>query len=280
MYMYIYILINIGMETDIDKTYKLKEQIGKGSFGEIYVGINKFTREKVAIKIESIKEYKTLFHEVSVYKEFKKETGFPKLRKFGETSEFNYIVIDLLGKSLEELKEECGGTLSLKTVLLVAVQVIERLELMHMRGFIHRDIKPDNFLIGRKKHKSIIYIIDFGLTKRFRNKYTQRHNKFVSDKKLVGTPRYASVNVMSGFESSRRDDLESVGYMLIYLLKGSLPWQGLSAKTKTQKYKKIYACKNKTRIDELCESDEDIYFRIILSIVKSWHILNVQIMNI
>lgn len=244
------------MEEDIiiDNTYKVKYKIGNGSFGDIYIGINNNTREKVAIKIEPIDKYNVLLHEVEVYKELKRVKGFPKLRKYGKLNNYNYMVIDLLGKSLENLKEDCGGVLSLQTVILIAIQLIERIEVLHAKGFIHRDIKPDNFLIGRKKNKNIIYIIDFGLTKRFRDKYTRRHNKFVSDKKLVGTPRYASINVMAGFEYSRRDDLESIGYMLIYFLKGNLPWQGLTAKSKTHKYKKIYECKNATSVEALCKS--------------------------
>jgi serine/threonine protein kinase len=124
---------------------------------------------------------------------------------------------------------------------------------MHSKNFIHRDIKPDNFLIGTHKNKSQVYIIDFGLAKRFRDAKTGLHIPYIDGKSLTGTARYASINTHLGIEQSRRDDLESTGYILVYFLKGELPWQGLKAKTIKEKYQKIMEKKISTNVENLCK---------------------------
>lgn len=141
----------------------------------------------------------------------------------------------------------------MKTVLLLADQILQRLEFLHTNHFLHRDIKPDNFLMGlaAKKSAHIVHIIDFGLSKRYREPKTGEHIPYKDNKELTGTARYASVNTHLGVEQSRRDDCESVGYILLYFLKGSLPWQGLQGRTKEEKYNRIKDKKVQTTIEEL-----------------------------
>jgi serine/threonine protein kinase len=155
------------------------------------------------------------------------------------------MVIDLLGPSLEDLFNKCSRKFSLKTTLMLADQMLQRVEYLHSKNYVHRDIKPDNFLIGIGKNSHILYLIDFGLAKKYRD-HNHVHIPYKDNKHLTGTARYASVNNHLGIEQSRRDDLEGIGYVIIYFCKGSLPWQGLKAKTKLEKYNKI--CEKKTQI--------------------------------
>ncbi|WZY78000.1 hypothetical protein YC2023_024384 [Brassica napus] len=182
------------------------------------------------------------------------EAGIPHLKWYGVEGEYNCMVIDLLGPSLEDLFNYCSRRFNLKTVLMLADQMLNRVEFMHVRGFLHRDIKPDNFLMGLGRKANQVYIIDYGLAKKYRDLQTHKHIPYRENKNLTGTARYASVNTHLGIEQSRRDDLESLGYVLMYFLRGSLPWQGLRAGTKKQKYDKISEKKRLTPVEVLCKS--------------------------
>lgn len=237
--------------------YRLIRKLGGGSFGDIYLAVNVQSGEEVAVKIESCKaKHPQLYCESKVYRilQGNHATGIARLRWFGQyEKEFFALVIDLLGPSLEDLFNFCQRRFSTKTTLMIADQAISRIEYIHQKNYIHRDIKPDNFLMGIGQSQNRLFIVDFGLAKKFRDPRTKQHISFRDDKNLTGTARYASINAHQGAEQSRRDDMESLGYVLMYFLRGSLPWQGLKANTKKQKYEKISEKKIATPVEVLCK---------------------------
>jgi len=241
-------------EFNVAGKYRLVRKIGSGSFGDIYLAINISNGEEVAVKLESSKaRHPQLLYESKLYKVLSGGVGIPHIRWFGQEKEYNVLVMDLLGPSLEDLFNFCGRKFTMKTVLMLADQMINRIEYTHSKNFIHRDIKPDNFLMGIGRHCNKVFIIDFGLAKKFRDNKTRQHIPYREDKNLTGTARYASINAHMGYEQSRRDDMESLGYVLMYFNRGSLPWQGLKAATKKQKYEKISEKKMSTPVEVLAK---------------------------
>jgi len=181
--------------------------------------------EKLTLPTTSLQEstktkHPQLFYEAKLYNTLQGGSGIANVKWCGVDGEENVLVIDLLGPSLEDLFVYCGRKFTLKTVLMLADQMITRIEFMHSKGYLHRDIKPDNFLMGLGRKANQVYIIDFGLAKRYRDSTTNRHIPYRENKNLTGTARYASCNTHLGIEQSRRDDLESLGYVLLYFLRG------------------------------------------------------------
>ena len=232
--------------------YLIVEQIGSGSFGEVYLAQYK-SGGYVAVKVEERKKVQRVYNEYKIYNYLHSnhfDVGLPKIYDYLQSSDYNILVMQLLGPSLEDLFNKEHRRFKLETVYLIAIQLITLLEKLHKAGYIHRDIKPNNFLIGRDDNMSQIYMMDFGLSKKYME--DGKHIKFRDRRSLIGTARYASVNMHMGFEPSRRDDLESVGYMLIYFLKGSLPWQGIRKKRKCKQIESIGDSKMCTSVDNLC----------------------------
>ena len=234
--------------------YILLQNIGKGSFGNIYLSRDIHTNLFYAIKIEE----KNICHNcleneanILLYLNYPKT---PSVKSYGYTSYYNVLIMELLGKSLEDIFEHIlqKKIMSLRCVCNLGFQMIEILEFIHKKNIIHRDIKPDNFLMSNGDNK-YLYLLDFGLATKFRESNESKHFPLIKGKKLTGTARYASVNALNGVTQSRRDDLESVGYVLLYFLKGKLPWQGIMIKNKEERYNKIMEIKRDITSAELCK---------------------------
>lgn len=236
--------------------YRVGKKIGEGSFGVIFEGTNLLNNQQVAIKFEPRKsDAPQLRDEYRTYKILVGCPGIPNVYYFGQEGLHNILVIDLLGPSLEDLFDHCNRRFSVKTVVMVAKQMLSRVQTIHEKNLIYRDIKPDNFLIGRPNSKSanVIHVVDFGMAKQYRDPKTKQHIPYRERKSLSGTARYMSINTHLGREQSRRDDLEALGHVFMYFLRGGLPWQGLKAATNKQKYEKIGEKKQTTAIKDLCE---------------------------
>ena len=256
------------VEIRVGGRYRLGKKIGTGSFGEIFEGTDIFDNSSVAIKLEhNTVKYPQLLFEAKLLKSIP-GTGIPTMHWFGIAGEYNAMVMELLGQNLEDLFSYCTKNFTLKTILMITIQLIERIKHVHDNNYIHRDIKPQNFLVGKDTTAKTIYILDFGLAKRYRDEHTHIHIPLKENRNLTGTARYASCNAHNGLEQSRRDDMESIAYVILYFFKGKLPWQGLKCKDKNEKYAKIKEMKMSMTPEKLCEGFPNEFAKYLTAVKK------------
>lgn len=239
--------------------FEVEKKLGAGCFGEVWRGKVAEDKTTCAIKFEDVQGHALqLEHEAEVLKSLSKPNrpqGVAECLYFGREGRYHCMVMELLGKSLEErVQNEKGTKFTARTASLVGEQVLYRIEYLHSKGIVHRDIKPENFMFGIESKIHHLYLIDFGLSKKY---WDTKHVQIRTKLSLTGTARYASINAHRGIEQSRRDDLEAIGHMLIYFLRGSLPWSGLEAKTQEEKYRKIREKKEEVPIQSLITEVKD-----------------------
>ena len=242
-------------KTIIFNKYQIKKLIASSHFGWLYEGINIKNKEPVAMKFErKSSKYKLLESEAYILF-ILKGFGIPKLITYGKSGLFNVLIEELLGLSIYDIwnNKKNNPKYKLKDVCMLAIQIIDRLEFIHSKDIIHRDIKPMNVTIG-KEQQNLIYLIDFGFAHKFRSTKTGKHIRFQNIKKVFGSMRYLSINANKGYEQSRRDDLESLGYTLIHLAKNNLPWIYIEKQDiqKMKKYKLVCDCKINNSPHILC----------------------------
>ena len=251
------------MEYKFGGEWCLGKKIASGSFGEIFKGTHIYTHEEVAIKLEPIaSNTNQLLQEAKTLKRLEGALGFPKVRWYGHKIGFNVLVLDLLGPNLQELFNSVKKKLSLKTVLLIADQLISRIQALHSYHYLHRDIKPENILIGRGKFADLLYLIDFGLSKKFK-KASKEHIRYREGKGFTGNQRFSSNNALVGIEQGRRDDLESICYVLIYFFKGCLPWEGIRQATPSLKKEALIQSKVLLSAEALCEGCPAVFYNFL-----------------
>ena len=264
-----------NLETQkLNETYTLllSKKLGEGAFGKIYECQNIKNKQTYAAKIEyHSAPNPQLYQESKIMTEMKGKLGFPTCYQVIYLKQELVMVTDLLGPNIQDIMDNIEGKkFTMKSTLLLTEQMLKRLRDLHEKGIIHRDMKPENFVIGKGKNEKLIYMIDFGLSRHYLIEKTQQHIPMKSDRAIVGTLRYISMNCHEGLEVSRRDDLESLAYMMIHFVIGELPWMGIKAKSLGEKYKRVYEKKQETVPDDLC--------KILPDEMKNFlqHILNLE----
>lgn len=212
----------------IANKYEIIEKIGQGAFGSVFKGQNIRTKEFVAIKFEEkINKMRSLKNEAKIYQYLANIDGFPQLKWYGSLNNYSYLVVDLLGKSLNHFNEPFVTDIAYN----IGIQMIRLIQKLHDMHLIHRDIKPSNFLFGTGNKTNIIHLIDFGFTKRYDYDGNHIEEKYINN--IIGSPNFVSLNVHNLVEPSRRDDLESCIYIILTMLYNNIPWtqNGLNLNT-------------------------------------------------
>lgn len=247
---------------NIQKTFKSKlifnkfaitKIIAKGSYGEVYLARNKIDNQNYALKFERLQKggESLLKHETCILL-LLKGPGLPSVISFGVSNGYHILVENLLGKSIYDIWLSQRKKISIKDLSMFAIQAIERIEYVHSKNFLHRDIKPANFLVGNPD-KSQIFLIDFGFARKYKSGRTGKYLQHSKKDTLFGTPLYLSLNALRGIEQTRKDELESLGLVIINLYIGSLPWTKIKYKNFKQGFDKIFEIKEKISIENICK---------------------------
>jgi serine/threonine protein kinase len=259
---------DLRTDPNLSKNYKIIDNsyichkrfvIGSGSFGKVLYGTNIDKSKEYAIKFEkSTVKHSVIKEEMKILQDLSGGEGIPNIYYYGHIDDYKVLVMDLLGPSLDKFFKISDKKLTLETTVNFGIEMINRIEYVHSKNYLHRDIKPNNFLLGKydknfDKIDNTVYIVDFGLSKPYVDPLTNKHYEYRDNSRFVGTPRYASLNTHLGIRQSRRDDLEAIAYVLVYFLLGELPWQGIKAKTKSEKKEKIKNKKKRMSTSKLCE---------------------------
>ena len=246
--------------------YKIKKRIGKGSFGYVY--LVEYNNKLYAMKLENTKKgFYILDKEVYLMNHLY-GPRIPYVKSFGQCGFYNVLVMELLGKSLEDIKQILPSKkMTIPCVCKLSYQMIQILEHIHKKSFLHRDVKPDNFIMGIGPNSKFLYMCDFGFCKTYRDPNTLAHHPMKKGGGITGTARFASIHTLDGYSQSRRDDLESLGYVIIYLAKGTLPWANIKSDNKNELYNRIIESKKATSPEFLCR-DLPIQFEEYIRYVK------------
>ncbi len=231
--------------------YKIIKRLGRGSFGHIY--LVEYQNKLYAMKLENTKKGyyildKEIYLMIHLY-----GPRIPYAKSFGQCGYYNVLVMELLGKSLEDIKLMLPSKkMTIPCVCKLSYQMLQILEHIHRKSFLHRDVKPDNFIMGIGPNSHLLYMIDFGFAKTYRDPTTLAHHPMQKGAGITGTARFASINTLSGYTQSRRDDLESLGYVIVYIAKGTLPWANIKCDNKDALYNRILETKIQTTPENLC----------------------------
>ncbi|XP_054169347.1 casein kinase I-like [Oppia nitens] len=238
--------------------YVLTEYIDSGSFSYIFKVKERNSSNNLVVKLESFETNSPqLGHEFAIYQLLRYQCShqsIPKTYFFGEFLTYKALILEELGPNIATVFNNCNKKFTVKTITLLAIQMMKIFEYVHSRRVIYRDVKPENLLLGlsNTSAKNILHLIDFGLAKEYID-INGEHIPYKEGVGMNGTARYMSINTHLYQEQSRRDDMEAIGYLLIYLLRGHLPWSGLNIDETIDRFAKIGEIKQNTSLETLCD---------------------------